>query len=71
MRISNYILIMVGIILFLVGGIIEYNNTMFSNKEMAGYLGHFLFVSGIFIFFFQFVIWLLKILIYMFREVLK
>ena len=69
MRVSNYIFFVIGIILFILGSVIEHNFSMFNNKELAGHIGHFLLVIGIFSFILQVAILLLKIVIKIIKEV--
>ncbi len=69
MNLSNFIFFFIGIILFVVGVLVESNNTFFNDKELAGYLGHFLFVGGFFIFLFQFFIFGIKLLVNILKKV--
>lgn len=62
---SNYIYFILGIVLFILGMIIESNRGFFNDPESIGYLGHFLWIFGILTFLLQFGVWIIKILIRM------
>ena len=68
MKMSNYIFILIGLSFIVLGLVLEHNRYIFDDSETAGYTGFFLYLFGIFIFSFQFVIWGIRILIAIFKE---
>lgn len=72
MKVSKYIFILLGIALIIIGLFLGYNGAIFGNhKETVGYTGLLLYVLGIFVFLFQFVVWFIWLLIAIFKEMRK
>lgn len=68
MKTTNFIFFFIGIFLLLLGWILGGNYTLFENKEEIGYLSHFLIVLAILVIFLQFTIWIIRLLIVIFKE---
>jgi hypothetical protein len=71
MKVSNYVFFVIGVILFILGINIEHYHYIFNEAEAAGYFGHFIFILGMLVFLFQFIIWGLKLIVLIFKEIKK
>ena len=68
MKVSNYMFILIGFSFIVLGLVLEHNGYIFVDNETTGYTGFFLYLLGILIFSFQFVVWGIRILIAIFKE---